>query len=87
MGYDGVMTRGQASALADLQFHWDAVYTIGYHEETGIWYAKWLGLGASETMNAQDASDLRQMIRQDYFDRTHQGSSVTECEVSERMST
>ena len=39
----GMVTREQASALADLQFHWDEKYVIALEDGTGS--ARWRGTG------------------------------------------
>ena len=59
------VTREQASALADLQFHWDEKYLISLEE--GTWAARWRGTG--EKLTAQSEDELRQLIREDHAQR------------------
>jgi hypothetical protein len=73
------MSREQASALADLQFHWDEKYVIAL--EDGTWSACWWG--ASEAMSADDENALRQLIREDYARRQRANFAG----LRERMST
>jgi hypothetical protein len=56
------VSKEQASALADLQFHWDERYGITL--EDGTWSARWRGTGEVMTADSDDA--LRQLIREDY---------------------
>jgi hypothetical protein len=73
------VNKEQASALADLQFHWDERYGIAF--EHGIWSARWRSTG--EVLSADSDDALRQMIRDDYA-RRQRASFVG---LRERMST
>jgi hypothetical protein len=73
------MSSEQASALADLQFHWSERYGIAF--EAGTWSARWRGTGEVLTADTEDA--LRQIIRDDYARR--QRASLAG--LRERMST
>ena len=47
LGMDpGMVTREQASALADLQFHWDEKYVIALEDGTGSAPSCWSGCTA-----------------------------------------
>jgi hypothetical protein len=59
------VSKEQASALADLQFHWGERYEVAL--EDGTWSARWRGTGEVMTATGEDA--LRQMIREDYVRR------------------
>lgn len=59
------MDRNDASALADLQMHWDEAYVIGL--ERGVWSA--LFRGSADELQARTSSDLRELIRADYIQR------------------
>jgi hypothetical protein len=73
------LTREQASALADLQFHWDEKYLITLEE--GAWSARWRGTGEQLTSRSDD--ELRQLIREDYARRQR----ANYIGLRERMST
>jgi hypothetical protein len=78
------MDMADASALADLRFHWDEVYVIGFDADTGVWHARYKN---TRPLKAGSASDLRQMIRTDYAARTSRSISATYAGLTERMST
>lgn len=75
-----MMSSGNASALANLQFHWDECYEIGCDQ--GTWWARRRD-AASPRLEAGSASDLRELIRVDHHRRT----SANYGPLSERMST
>jgi hypothetical protein len=54
--------RSDASALADLQMHWDEAYTIGLDGD--IWLARFHG--SSDELRAHTSTELRELIRADY---------------------
>ncbi|MGO8960767.1 MAG: hypothetical protein ACLQFR_25835 [Streptosporangiaceae bacterium] len=56
------MDRNEASALADLQMHWDEAYVIGFDGE--VWWARFHG--STDMLCARTSSDLRELIRADY---------------------
>jgi len=59
--------RSDASALADLQMHWDEAYTIGLDGD--IWSATFHG--SADELRAHTSSELRELIRADYAYRQH----------------
>jgi hypothetical protein len=54
--------RSDASALADLQMHWDEAYAIGLDGD--IWSARFHG--SAVDLRAHTSSELRELIRADY---------------------
>jgi len=60
------MDRSEASALADLQMHWDEAYAIGLDGD--IWSARFHG--SADELRAHTSSELRELIRADYAYRT-----------------
>jgi hypothetical protein len=54
--------RSDASALADLQMHWDEAYTIGLDGD--IWLARFHG--TADELRAHTSTELRELIRADY---------------------
>jgi hypothetical protein len=56
------MDRSEASALADLQMHWDEAYVIGL--DGNIWSATYRG--SADELRAHTSSQLRELIRSDY---------------------
>ena len=54
--------RSDASALADLQMHWDEAYAIGLDGD--IWSATFLG--SADELRAHTSTELRELIRADY---------------------
>lgn len=56
------MDRSDASALADLQMHWDEAYVIGL--DGNIWSATYRG--SADELRAHTSSQLRELIRSDY---------------------
>jgi hypothetical protein len=73
------VTGEQASALADLQFHWDEKYLITLEE--GTWSARWRDTG--ERLTGESEDELRQLIRSDYARRQR----ADYIGLQERMST
>ena len=59
------MDRSEASALADLQMHWDEAYAIGF--DGYVWSARFHG--STDELCARTSSDLRELIRADYVHR------------------
>ena len=59
------MDRSDASALADLQMHWDEAYTIGLDGD--IWSARFHG--SPDELRAHTSTELRELIRADYMYR------------------
>jgi hypothetical protein len=58
----GGMDRSDASALADLQMHWDEAYVIGL--DGNIWSARYRS--SADELRAHTSSELRELIRSDY---------------------
>lgn len=56
------MNRNDASALADLQMHWDEAYVIGL--DGHIWSARYKG--SFDELRAHTPDELRELIRADY---------------------
>ena len=56
------MDRSQASALADLQMHWDEAYVITLDGD--IWSARYRS--SADELRAHTSTELREMIRSDY---------------------
>jgi hypothetical protein len=56
------MDRSDASALADLQMHWDEAYVIGL--DGNIWSARYRS--SADELRAHTSSELRELIRSDY---------------------
>jgi hypothetical protein len=54
--------RSDASALADLQMHWDEAYAIGLDGD--IWSATFRG--SADELRAHTSTELRELIRADY---------------------
>jgi hypothetical protein len=54
--------RSDASALADLQMHWDEAYAIGLDGD--IWSARFHG--SADELRAHTSTELRELIRADY---------------------
>ena len=63
------MDRGEASALADLQMHWDEAYAIGLDGD--IWTARFHG--SADELRAHTSTELRDLIRADYAYRQQAG--------------
>lgn len=63
------MDRSDASALADLQMHWDEAYEIGLDGD--IWSARYRG--STDQLRAHTSHELRDLIRTDYTYRNHAG--------------
>jgi len=57
--------RNDASALADLQMHWDEAYVIGV--DGGVWSARFRT--STDELQARTSTDLRELIRADYIQR------------------
>jgi len=76
--------RSDASALADLQMHWDEAYTIGLDGD--IWVAKFHG--SSDELRAHTSTQLRELIRADYTYRRQVKRTRSFADIrGERMST
>jgi len=56
------MDRSDASALADLQMHWDEAYVIALDGD--IWAARYRS--SADELRAHTSSELRELIRSDY---------------------
>jgi hypothetical protein len=61
-GLGGDMDRSDASALADLQMHWDEAYVIGLDGD--IWSARYRK--SADEFRAHTCTELRELIRSDY---------------------
>ena len=62
---EAVVDRNEASALADLQMHWDEAYVIGFDGD--VWSARFRR--STDLLCARTSSDLRELIRADYVHR------------------
>jgi hypothetical protein len=56
------MDRSDASALADLQMHWDEAYVIGLDGD--VWSARYRT--SADEFRAHTCTELRELIRSDY---------------------
>jgi hypothetical protein len=72
------MDRSEASALADLQMHWDEAYAIGLDGD--VWSARFYG--SADELRAHTSSELRELIRADYTYRTRADSARARREAS-----
>jgi hypothetical protein len=68
---EAALDRSDASALADLQMHWDEAYEIGLDGD--IWSARFRG--STDQLRAHTSQELRQLIRTDYTYRHHTGAT------------
>ena len=59
---EAALDRSDASALADLQMHWDEAYDIGLDGD--IWTARFHG--STDELRAHTSHELRDLIRTDY---------------------
>jgi hypothetical protein len=59
---EAALDRSDASALADLQMHWDEAYDIGLDGD--IWSARFRG--STDELRAHTSHELRDLIRTDY---------------------
>jgi hypothetical protein len=59
---EAALDRSDASALADLQMHWDEAYEIGLDGD--IWWARFRG--STDELRAHTSHELRDLIRTDY---------------------
>jgi hypothetical protein len=59
---EAAVDRSDASALADLQMHWDEAYVIGLDGD--IWLARFHG--SADELRAHTSTELRELIRADY---------------------
>ncbi|HYK26939.1 MAG TPA: hypothetical protein VEV61_03145 [Streptosporangiaceae bacterium] len=79
------MDAEDATALMDLQMHWDEAYVISLNGET--WWARFRG--SADDLLADTCDELRDLIRTDYANR--QRARAVNGEISplpgERMST
>jgi len=79
------MDAEDATALMDLQMHWDEAYVISFNGET--WWARFRG--STDDLLADTCDELRELIRTDYANR--QRARAVNGEISplpgERMST
>ena len=67
----GLVSRGDASALADLQMHWDEAYEIGL--DGHIWRARFRT--SPDELRAHTCYELRELIRGDYAYRQRAGQA------------
>jgi hypothetical protein len=68
---EAALDRSDASALADLQMHWDEAYEIGLDGD--IWSARFRG--STDQLRAHTSQELRELIRTDYTYRHHTGTT------------
>jgi hypothetical protein len=59
---EAAVDKSDASALADLQMHWDEAYAIGLDGD--IWSARFHG--SADELRAHTSTELRELIRADY---------------------
>ncbi len=78
---EAVVDRNQASALADLQMHWDEAYVIGFDGE--VWSARFRG--SDDLLCARTSSDVRELIRADYVHRQRPGRLARPARQSEKV--
>ena len=64
---EAALDTSDASALADLQMHWDEAYEIGLDGD--IWSARFRG--STDQLRAHTCHELRELIRTDYTYRHH----------------
>jgi len=64
---EAALDTSDASALADLQMHWDEAYEIGLDGD--IWLARFHG--SADELRAHTCQELRELIRTDYTYRHH----------------
>ncbi len=62
---EALTDRNEASALADLQMHWDEAYVIDFDGD--VWSARFRT--STDALCARTSSDLRELIRADYVHR------------------
>jgi hypothetical protein len=83
---EAALDRSDASALADLQMHWDEAYEIGLDGD--IWSARFRG--STDQLRAHTSHELRDLIRTDYTYRHHtartQGHESSELEDDDSYS-
>jgi hypothetical protein len=70
------MDRSDASALADLQMHWDEAYVIGLDGD--IWSARYRT--ATNELRAHTCTELRELIRSDYAYRQKVDLATNYCD-------
>jgi hypothetical protein len=75
---EATLDRSEASALADLQMHWDEAYAIGLDGD--IWTARFRG--CTDELRAHDSDALRELIRSDYLIRQRDGTARSQREAS-----
>jgi hypothetical protein len=73
------MDRNDASALADLQMHWDEAYVIGLDGD--IWSARYRT--SADELRAHTAYELRELIRSDYAYRQKADLTIEEPDEDE----
>jgi hypothetical protein len=78
--FGGTVDRSEASALADLQMHWDEAYAIGLDGD--IWSARFHG--SPDELRAHTSTELRELIRADYAYRTRANSARAYQEIQAR---
>jgi hypothetical protein len=79
--FGGTVDRSEASALADLQMHWDEAYAIGLDGD--IWSARFHG--SPDELRAHTSTELRELIRADYAYRTRANSARARQEIRARQ--
>jgi hypothetical protein len=75
------MDRSDASALADLQMHWDEAYVIGL--DGNIWSAR--HLDSADELRAHTSMELRELIRSDYAFRQRSGLTARRPATAEEI--
>jgi len=73
------MDRSDASALADLQMHWDEAYVIGLDGE--VWSARYST--SADELRAHTSTELRELIRSDYAYRQKTGRTADDLDEYE----
>jgi hypothetical protein len=74
------LDRTEASALADLQMHWDEAYVIGLDGD--IWSAQFRG--SADELRAHSSSELRELIRADYACRQQGRAALADAAADDR---
>jgi hypothetical protein len=72
------MDRSDASALADLQMHWDEAYVIRL--DGNVWSARFRD--SADELRAHTSTELRELIRSDYAYRQRAGQAVRGSDVT-----
>jgi hypothetical protein len=75
-----VLTPEEELDLVGIRWHWESAYTVGLDD--GVWTAV-PHADPATILTADNADELRRLVRADYFGRTRKPSPL----LGERMST